>query len=122
MRYNTKILVIDDDEGILDGFQAILESEGYEVQTSADSDIILRLDDKTLPDIIFLDVLLSGKDGRELCKQLKQNPLTAKIPIIMTSAHPNIRESVIQSGAEEYLQKPFEMDHLLNLVKIYSSQ
>ena len=112
-----KIIVVDDDEGILEAFQILLESEGYDVQTSSDGDILAKLEDDNLPDLIILDVLLSGKDGREICKLLKDNPKTKSIPVLMVSAHPNVTESAKASGANEYIPKPFDMDELLSKVK-----
>src|SRR4051812_40215883 len=82
-----KVLVIDDDEGILEGFRAILESEGYDVELSADGEVLLHLSEKALPDLILLDILISGTDGRELCKILKAKPITQNIPVLMVSAN-----------------------------------
>lgn len=113
-----KILVVDDDEGILEAFKMLLESEDYEVHTSTNGDVVFNFKEKeNLPDLIILDVLLSGKDGREICKYLKNNSQTKSIPVIMVSAHPNIDESVKNSGANDYLAKPFDIEDLLSRVE-----
>lgn len=115
---NKTILVVDDDEGILDAFKTLLEDEDYHVLTSPDGEILYNsIDMNTTPDLIILDVLLSGKDGREICKFIKKDGKLKGVPVIMTSAHPNIDESVIKSGANDYLPKPFNIDDLLNKVK-----
>ena len=114
-----KILVVDDDQGILDGFEVMLESEGYAIETSPYGEKLQHLSKDNLPDLIILDVLLSGKDGRELCKELKRNKLTKNTPLIMISAHPNVKKSALAAGANEYLNKPFEMEALLKLVAKY---
>ena len=114
-----KILVIDDDEGILEGFTAILESEKYTVITSRNPLNVERLATKELPDLILLDILLSGHDGRTICKLLKHSKVTKDIPIIMMSAALNMSESVKKAGADGFLKKPFEMDELLATVSKY---
>ena len=107
-----KILVIDDDEGILDAFEAMLDDPQFVVTTALQADIIDTLTKDTLPDLLIMDVLLSGTDGRDICKHLKQNPLTKNIPVVMISAHPKAESGVKKSGADAYLKKPFEMDDL----------
>jgi len=116
---NHKILVVDDDEGILDAFKAMLESEDCHVETSSDGEILLHLTTNDLPALIILDVLLSGKDGRVLCRQLKNNSETNSIPIIMVSAHPSAEYDVPACGANDFLKKPFEMDIMLEKVARY---
>lgn len=112
-----KIMVVDDDDGILDAFQLLLEAANYDVETSPDGEALYKLNQRNYPDLIILDVLLSGRDGREICKHLKSDPETKEIPVIMVSAHPNVDESVKQSGADDYLPKPFDMDDLLQKIE-----
>lgn len=113
------ILVVDDDEGILEGFTAMLESGGYVVQTANDATTLLRLAKNSSPDLIILDILLSGTDGRIICKKLKNQENTKHIPIIMISAAPNVKKSVKEAQADDYLSKPFEMEELFTIVKKY---
>lgn len=117
MAKKRNLLVIDDNEGILEAFQAMLEDAGYEVKTSTDADVLKKLTPQTAPDLILLDVLLSGADGRDVCKELRSHKDTENIPVIMISAHPGIERSVKESGATDFLTKPFEMDELLGIVK-----
>lgn len=116
-----KIWIIDDDDGILDGFQAMLESEGFEIKTSLSSDILQEITKENMPDLILLDVLLSGIDGREICKQMKQNETTKHIPIVMLSAAPNVKKAVKEAGADDFISKPFEMKDLLSMIEKYAS-
>jgi len=111
-----KLLVVDDDEDILEFLKVILEDEGYTVVTTDKDDYLKKLQDDTLPDLILLDLLLSGKDGREIVKYLKTNEKTNHIPVIMLSAHPSARETTKQAGADDFVAKPFEIDLLLNKV------
>ena len=111
-----KILVVDDESDILEFLQLILEEEGYTVLTSDKGEYLEQLHNGGLPDLILLDVLLSGKDGREIVKYLKGQEETKHIPVIMFSAHPSAEGTARQAGAEDFLEKPFDIDVLLNKV------
>jgi DNA-binding response OmpR family regulator len=113
------ILVVDDDPDILDAIQWMLEDAGYDVHTAEKGDYAenLRDDNGGLPDLIILDVLLSGKDGRAICKLLKSRPDTRRIPIVMVSAHPSAAGSVRAVGADDFVAKPFDIDVLLDAVR-----
>jgi DNA-binding response OmpR family regulator len=110
-----KILVVDDDPDILDALQFMLEDAGYEVTTTEKGEYAENLHDTNggLPDVIILDVLLSGKDGRLICQKLKSQAETRHIPIIMMSAHNNAGQSIAIIGADDFVAKPFDMDELL---------
>ena len=116
-----KILVVDDDPDILDAFQMMLEDAGYEVSITEKGEYAENLHDTNggLPDVIILDVLLSGKDGRIICQKLKSQEETKDIPIIMISAHPDAKQSVKAVGADDFLAKPFEMEEFLAKVAEY---
>jgi DNA-binding response OmpR family regulator len=112
------ILVVDDDPGILDALRFLFEDEGYRVQTSEKGDYAEALHDNGgLPDLIVLDILLSGKDGREICRKLKSQADTRHVPIIMISAHPDAERSTRDVGADAFVAKPFAIDHLLTVVE-----
>src|SRR5690349_11865174 len=113
------ILVVDDDADVLEATQLILEDEGYHVLTTVKSTYLETLRSVGLPDLILLDVFLSGKDGREIVKFLKQQEETRHIPVIMFSAHPSAEETALTSGADDFLAKPFEVDVLLEKVASY---
>ena len=74
-----------------------------------------------LPDILLLDMLLSGKDGREITKQLKSQDSTKHIPIILFSAYPSVEEDARRSGADDFIAKPFDIDVLLAKIEQYTS-
>lgn len=114
-----KVYVIDDDEGLLAAFEAMLDSAGYSVVTCSDADCLNELTSNNLPNLILLDVLLSGIDGRDICKKLKSQNLTKNIPVIMVSAHPSASKSIQKVGANDFLAKPFEMNELLEKVAQY---
>ena len=117
---STRVLVVDDDQGILEAVAALLESVGLTVETSLDGASLAQLTPGTLPDFILLDVLLSGSDGRELCRQLKQQRTTKKIPVVLTSADPQASTNLQKCGADGFLAKPFEMNSLLRIIEEHS--
>ncbi len=108
-----KILVVDDEPDILEFLQVILEEEGYAVLTSEKGEFLEQLHNGGLPDLILVDVLLSGKDGREIVKHLKSQEETKHIPVIMFSAHPSAEQTAREAGAEDFIAKPFEIDEML---------
>ena len=114
-----RILVVDDEPDILEFLQIILEEEGYMVATSDKGEYLEQLHNGGLPHLILVDVLLSGKDGREIVKYLKSQQETKHIPIIMFSAHPSAEETARQAGADGFLAKPFNIDDLLAKIAPY---
>ncbi len=111
-----RILVVDDEPDILEFLQVILEEEGYAVVTSDKGEFLEQLHNGGLPHLILLDVLLSGKDGREIVKYLKNQQETKHIPVIMFSAHPSAEETARRAGADDFLAKPFNIDVLLDKI------
>jgi CheY-like chemotaxis protein len=93
-----KILVVDDEPDILEFLQELLELEGYSVTTTKKSDYLETLSNGEIPDLILLDVFLSGKDGRDIVKYLKRQQETCHIPVIMFSAHPSAEETALAAG------------------------
>lgn len=112
-----KILIVDDDIDILEPLQLLLEAEGYQVSTTTKGEQTYTKIRSFKPDLILLDVLMSGSDGRIICRKLKDTAETKKIPIIMMSAHPSAKNDSKGSGADAFISKPFEIDDLCNLVK-----
>jgi DNA-binding response OmpR family regulator len=111
-----KILIVDDDPGILDAIGIMLEFEGYEVHSTPNCAMLLTMESE-FPDLLLLDIWMSGTDGRDVCKQLKQKESTSKIPIVMISASKDIERSAMEAGANDFLAKPFEMDDLLEKIE-----
>lgn len=72
-----------------------------------------------LPDLILLDILLSGEDGREICQQLKSSARMKHIPVVLLSAHVKVHNAAERCGANAFLAKPFRMEELLEVVKKY---
>lgn len=108
-------MIADDDPGIVDAVEMLLEFEGYEVTSTVDGTTVLDMKEE-LPDLLLLDIWMSGEDGRDICKKLKETELTRDIPVIMISASRDVRDSAIAAGADDFLAKPFEMDELLKKI------
>ncbi len=116
-----RVLIVDDDEAILEAISIVLESEGYSVRTVIDAEGAIPAVKEYQPDIIFLDLLLSGKEGTKIVDEIKDNNQYSTIPVILISAHPNAKTSASECGADEFLAKPFDLSELLSLVQKYTS-
>jgi DNA-binding response OmpR family regulator len=112
-----KILLIDDDPDVIMVLQLLLKKKGYEVATAAREEEAYQQVKSFNPDLIVLDVLLSGVDGRTVCKKLKNTPESKHIPIIMFSAHPGAQKNMQEFGADDFLPKPFESHKLLERIE-----
>src|SRR3954462_11013764 len=110
-----RVLIVDDDTGVLNLFERILSREGYEVQTAVHFDSAREMIERDPPDVILLDVVLPGTDGFAICKWLKDNASTRLTPVIMVTAFGD-RESRIKgrrAGADDLLSKPVDLQELL---------
>lgn len=116
-----RILVVDDDLAILEVIKIILDEKGYEVATATDSvSLYDEIKDKK-PDLILLDIWMSGQDGQEITKFLKANGDTCNIPIVMISANNEGLKMAKDSGADDFLAKPFDIEDLLSKVDKYTA-
>jgi DNA-binding response OmpR family regulator len=116
-----KILIVDDNQDILDALTLMLEDEGYTVASTILAEEVAEKIRMFKPDLILLDVLLSGHDGRDVCKILKQESGSKHIPLIMISAHPSVEDSALVCGADAFLAKPFDISILLETVATHLS-
>jgi DNA-binding response OmpR family regulator len=118
-----KILVIEDDKDIRDTMAFALQQANYEVITSGDAKILTSILNVN-PNLILLDNWLtdwkSDANGEQLSKQLKSDPTTNHIPIVIVSAVSNVKEIAEAGLADGYLKKPFDVDKLINTVKRYA--
>jgi DNA-binding response OmpR family regulator len=104
-----KIMIIDDNEDIVTMIRAMLEMKGYKVFVKMNIIDLESYLTEMQPDLIIMDMLLSGADGRVICKAVKKDNRFASIPIMMISAHPNAKTECLNAGADCYLAKPFDM-------------
>lgn len=113
-----RILLLEDERGILELIQEILETEGYEVFAFGNYESVEDIIEFR-PQLILLDVRLSNGYGHLLCQDLKANPKTARIPVILVSGADNLKKIAEDCGADNFLSKPFNMDDLIQMVKQY---
>lgn len=113
------LLIIDDEEKLLFGLKAVMQSEGYRVTTGKNGEEGLRLAREVNPDLIICDVMMPPPNGFKLKKLLSEDPATAEIPFIFLTARTldTDRISGLNNGADDYITKPFKVDELLARVE-----
>lgn len=111
-----RILIIEDDEGILRVLRRALSYESYQVETALDGETGLAQAHNWHPDLVILDLMLPGMDGLEVTQRLRTE---GNIPILMLTAKDTINDRVqgLDAGADDYMSKPFELDELLARVR-----
>lgn len=116
-----KILIVDDEVDLVETVRFPLEMEGYHVLVSYNGEDALNLARKENPDLILLDLMLPKLDGYKVCRLLKFDDRYKHIPILMLTAKTQEKDKALgmETGANEYITKPFEMDQLLKKVKTY---
>ena len=112
-----RILVVDDDPEILAMLSLRLAKRGYEMSTASDGVDALALARKAPPDVMLLDVMMPGKSGWEVARELKKDPKTQKIKIVMVSAIGPTNEITSPIyGADAHIDKPFEFEDLERII------
>ncbi len=108
------ILIVDDIPENLDVLCQTLEPEGYNVLAAPNGEAALKIATGTHPDLILLDIMMPGIDGFETCRRLKENPVTAEIPVIFITAHNETKKMVegFQAGSVDYITKPFQHEEV----------
>lgn len=113
------LLVVDDEHAIVDFIRLGMRYEGFRVSAAANGRSGIAMALRLAPDVIVLDVMLPDLDGLQVCQQLRAQPATAHIPILMLTAKDEVRDRVsgLESGADDYLTKPFSFEELLARVR-----
>jgi len=116
-----KILVVDDEVDLVETIRFPLESEGFTVLVSYNGEDALNQARTENPDLIPLYIMLPKLDGYKVCRLLKFDERYRNIPILMLTAKTQEKDKTIgmETGADEYITKPFDMDELLEKVKAY---
>jgi len=119
-----KILVVDDEVDLVETVRFSLELEGFDVLVSYNGEDALNQARKESPDLIILDLMLPKLDGYKVCRLLKFDERYKHIPILMLTAKTQEKDKTLgmETGADEYITKPFEMDYLMEKVKAYLSK
>ena len=113
---NARILVVDDDTALAEMIGIVLKSEGFEPHFCATGDGALDAFHDVHPDLVLLDLMLPGKDGLEVCREIREE---SGVPIIMLTAKSDTEDVVrgLESGADDYVPKPFKPAELVARVR-----
>jgi DNA-binding response OmpR family regulator len=114
-----RILVVDDNDDLLEMFTQIFTINKYEVKTTSLKKDIIPLILRFQPHLILIDIMLSGADGREICRDIKETH--KHIPIILISANANLLENYTDCNADDVIEKPFDLKELLEKVNRFCS-
>ncbi len=115
----TQILVVDDEQDILELIRHTLNKEGYEVHVAANGQQAVEKAKKIKPSLILMDVMMPVMDGMEACRQLKEDPETATLPIIFLTARSEEFAELagFEAGADDYISKPIRSRVLLSRIR-----
>lgn len=111
-----KILVLDDEPDIGQMIKTLLEYKNYSVTAVQKVNMFEAELKEGNFNLLIIDMLLSGTDGKEICKAIKQHSETKDIPVIMISAHPSAKEICLSAGADDFISKPFDMHEFVSKV------
>lgn len=114
------ILLIDDDLAIVEAVTIALESEHHSVMTCTEPTQWSTLIEQSVPDLILVDYFIKGVSGQDIIRTLKSTSSFASIPVLLVSAHSNLKELAQSANADGYLEKPFDLTTLFALVQQYT--
>jgi len=114
-----RVLIVDDNTDILWVVEIILKRYGFNVMTTLKGEEVLAKTKMFSPQLILLDVFLSGIDGIDVCNTLKATPETKDIPVIMISAHTNFKDIKKFCKADDFIAKPFDANELVKKINHY---
>jgi DNA-binding response OmpR family regulator len=117
-----KILIVDDDHEVLNAVSFLLIIHGCTVETASNVETITEKIDAFKPDLILLDVALKGEDGRNVCRRLKSHPVYKSVRLILFSANLNVNSDFKDCMADDFIEKPFEIEELLHKINFRFSE
>ena len=110
------IIIAEDDLSIQDSMRMILERQGYEVTIYSNADMLLA-ENFEVPDLFILDKQLPGVGGLDICRFLKSSSATKDVPVVIFSASPQAQQMARLAGANDFLEKPFNITDLKKMVE-----
>ncbi len=115
------ILIVDDEQDIVESLKFVLETAGFNCYTAFDGEEGLRLAKEIIPDLMILDVMMPKINGYKISRLLKYDSKYKEIPILMITARSQEEDKLIgeETGANEYITKPFDLDDVLKQVEKY---
>lgn len=117
---STQILVLDDSPAIVDSIEMMMELEGLTVSKFyKGSDMLDALNTQPKPDVILMDMWLSGEDGRDIYRTIRADENLKDIPVLIMSASRGLEQSALDAGANDFIAKPFDMGDMISRVRTY---
>lgn len=115
MSSKPQVLLVDDQPGVLEMLGLFFDRAGFDVEKATDGLTALKMISESQPDIVVLDVMMPGMSGIEVCRQLRSQPQTSQLPIIMLSAKGEVDDKLVgfEAGADDYVSKPVARQELL---------
>ena len=119
-----KILIVDDEEPLRIGLAHCVNNAGFEALTAADGLEALKMIEQHRPSLVFLDVMMQGMSGLEVCRILRKNPETRQLKIVFLSAKGQVKEQEegLKAGADYYITKPFDYKQLIAIIKQFTQE
>ena len=119
-----RILLVDDDAGLIQLLQLVFESRGFGVTVAFNGTQALQALERELPEVVLLDLMMPDMDGFEICRKIRANPRTADIPIIVLTAKAGegTKQEALAAGATEYLLKPVRPSKLIKRICAAAAQ
>lgn len=116
-----KVLVIEDEPIIAEMMSILLEVDGYNVISLADTGLARQKLHANEVDLVMLDLGLKGEDGRSMCAYIKGQDGLKHIPVILVSANSELEQIKTECGADDHIAKPFDLDHFMQKVRIHTA-
>jgi DNA-binding response OmpR family regulator len=111
-----RIFIVDDSADLTEILSTVLRINGHQPFVANLNESIYRQLEKVAPDLILLDILLHGKDGRQLCHDLKCSHLYKNLPVILVSANPQLLRYYKDFKADDFIEKPFDLYEVVKKV------
>lgn len=115
-----KILVVDDDAAIADALSMMLEMQAFDVVAMTSGDAIAHMK-QFQPDLLLLDIWMNGVDGRDICRKIKNDDTLKQTPVVLISASRDLATSAKSACADDFLEKPFDLETLLAKIDKHTS-
>ncbi len=114
-----KVLVVDDNEDNANIIRDYLEARGYPITVAYNGDEAMAQFESVKPSLVLLDVMMPGMDGWQVCRQIKASPSARDVRVIMVTALQDWmdKRQAIETGADDYVEKPFELSKLAAVVE-----
>ena len=116
---DNRILVLDDDPGILQALDLSLTYSGFQVRPMLSGDNVFRMIEDFEPNLIIIDYLLRGRTGAEICQDLKNDPRKKNIPVIMLSASTEAAQRNAEYSCDAFMAKPFDLNVLVSEIRTF---